>query len=321
MREPLPEILDNVLSWLHPEDWESGWNEPFYGKRDLHNCSMVSHSWHFLAQRHLFRNIVYLFLRTPDDITLLEGQSPLARYPTYGCFSADRPGTRCKTLPMLLSFLGERPALRFMIHRLRLEACPADASHLDWASTKQFAEEDCVDTSLFLRLLAFLPNLSTLHLCNVVLSQDPPPDSSISLPPLSRLYVSYRTELYRTSWSWHYTSNFVRTYRLLACFSKLDELHLHALGDLAFFIKSPNGERRMAQLNLAIRSLILESVSTSSGMVYEAFIQSPLAHSLRCLIHSNMISALGRQNFLRQVGPNLTQLRYELPIFLHSRAY
>ena len=321
MREPLPEILDRILGWLHPEDWEAAWKEPLYGKRDLHNCTLVSHSWCPLAQRHLFRDVVYQFLRTPNDVTFLDERT--ANFPPQAITppSPDRPGTRYKTLSMLLSFLEEHLTLRLAIRRIRLEACPTEASRLDWTSAKQFSEEDYVDVSSFLQLFTLLPNLAALHLCNVVLGQDPPFDWPTALPTLHRLYVSYRTDLYGNAWSWHYTSNFVKTYRIFACFSKLDELHLHALGDLAFFIKSPTGERRMADLNIGVRSLILDSVSTSSGMVYEALLRSPSARSLRCLVHTDMIAALGRQNFLQQVGPSLRQLRYELPIFLHSRTY
>ncbi|KIP02141.1 hypothetical protein PHLGIDRAFT_309303 [Phlebiopsis gigantea 11061_1 CR5-6] len=308
MHEPLPEILDNVLEFLHPEDWETGWHE----KHNIHSCSLVSRTWHSIAHRHLFRDIVYLFLRTPDDNTFLCVKH--SRTSRILMPFTDRPRKRYTTLPMFLSLLEEHPSIRHMIHRLRLEVRPLEEPHD--RSARQFTEEDCVDTELFLRLCTLLPNLKVLHLCNVVLNADPP--SSPPLPSLPRLYVSYRSNLSSHGWTWHSSGNFVRTYRILACFAGLNELHLHALGDLAFFIRSPTGERTPAKLCLAIRSLILDAVTTSSGKVYEVFLDSPAAHSLRCLIHTDLISTLGRRDFLQRVGPNLRQLRYELPIFGHS---
>ena len=308
MREPLPDILDNVLEFLHPEDWETGWHE----KDDLLSCSLVSRTWHSISQHHLFRDIVYLFLRTPDDNTLLNDKH--SRTSRILIPFTDRPRKRYTTLPMFISLLEEHSSIRYMIHRLRLEVRPLEEPH--GLSARQFTEEDCVDTETFLRLCTLLPNLKALHLCNVVLSEDPSPNPPLT--PLPRLYVSYRSNLSSHGWTWHSAGNFVRTYRILACFAGLDELHLHAIGDLAFFIRSSTGERSPAKLRLPIRSLILDAVTTSSGKVYEVFLDSPVARSLRCLVHTDLISTLGRRDFLQRIGPNLRQLRYELPIFGHS---
>lgn len=311
MHEPLPEILDNILEFLHPPDWEAGRQE----KINLLSCSLVSRTWHSIALRHLFRDIVYLFLRTPDDSTMLcnKHSHTFRITPPF----ADRPRKRYTTLLMFLSFLEDHPPIRHMIHRLRLEVRPL--AEPQGGNARQFTEEDCVDTVLFIRVCTLLPNLKALHLCNVVLNEDPPPHPP--LPSLSRLYISYRSTLSSLGWTWHSSGNFVRTYRILACFVELDELHLHALGDLAFYVRSPSGERMPANLSLPIRSLILDAVTTSSGKVYEVFLDSPAAHSLRCLIHTDLISTLGRRDFLLRVGPNLHQLRYELPIFGHSRTW
>lgn len=69
-RIPL-EILDGILSELHPPDWETAWKLPLDGKADLDACTLVTRWWTVPAQRQLFRDVTYSFRASHRNTELL----------------------------------------------------------------------------------------------------------------------------------------------------------------------------------------------------------------------------------------------------------
>jgi hypothetical protein len=300
-----PELIDVVFDALHTEDWEESWNQPLYGKRDLHACSLVSRTWHAVAREHLFRDVVYSFQHIPRNPEP-ENDAYARTSPNCWYSFTDKVSARYKTFPMFCAFVDKSPAVQRSIRHLRLEAWPSSVHGA-------FEESDKINTGLFVRLLKTLPSLTTLHLYNIVLSQDPIRNPSVTPPSLCRLFISFKSELYGCERTWHDSTFLVKAYRLLACFSRLRELHLRGLTDGSF--RAPNGQCELALASVQARSLVIESAHSTQGTLYHALCRSPLAQTLTSLTFTDAGALAGRSDFVHQVGPHLQRLRYELPIY------
>lgn len=189
-RIPL-EILDGILSELHPSDWETAWKLPLDGKADLDACTLVTRWWTVPAQRQLFRDVTYSFRATHRNTELLLKKNE----PPPELF-------RSRILPMLLDFLRHAPRFAGYIRRLRLDLWPQSHRPGVYHRSKKLhlwcGSTSAVDYNVLVELLHSLPVLDSLQLCNLNLTKN----SALARSPAGRLRLSHFSVLhYRETWS------------------------------------------------------------------------------------------------------------------------
>lgn len=301
-----PELIDHILGYLHPEPMDdpvvlqtsrAGWRERERRLRfkmedieesqavhsDLAACRLVSRAWSGIALAHLFHDVAFV-----------------VRQRNRGT----RPN---KTLADFKAFLQSFPIISSYIQQLRLEY-PDQYVHLPVRSTVK------LDPIVLLGFLSLLPNLRSLHLCNVQLARPPVPrdDESASdyrLLTLQSLQISYHLagELWPVP-----DGEYVM---LLGLFSKIVELRATGMGIMGHNTGPADYSRGPAQLG--ITRLVVER--THNGPVLFAHLRDGIrTNTIRSLVvemvagYDDGYEMLKKREFLELVGPGIEELEIYL---------
>lgn len=321
MLSKLPaELVDNVLDHLHDDDWYEGLDTRYAGEvrgkpdSDLAVCSLVSRAWNALACRHLFRDVVYSFQRVPQATEAIFDANGKysSSHSQYGRWSAEID-IRYKTFPMFCSFIRTSPAIRPFIRRLKLDGYPEQTGVVLFG---QYTLDDCVELELFLELLQSLPQLSFLHLCNVVL--DRRPDETLRITAglsLSCLSISYHVERgdvcywYWRSWPEDADSG-ERVADILDCFTDVVQLRVLDCGEPDRSLQFKRKRRPFSPLGLQALILGVRSMFVT-GTLDHLMRSPPVMASLQSLTLDDSLGwSVAAADLLRLVGPQLQELRY-----------
>ena len=289
-----PELLDNVFSNFHPEDWERPGHYGAPGRLDLMACNAVCRSWHETARPHLFRDFVCVFHH--ESILDWYDEPPEAE----DILQRERRRQRVRTLSMLLDFLTASPAIAYSIRRLKLRCRMGNESH---DADSEFPASHCTNASVFRQLLCRLPRLRLLHLCNVALDSLVNCDPQYLCRPLDSLQISY---VCRDGY-WHIPD--IMPSLLLCCFTEVKELHLVGSGMLTVGLPGPRNY--LGPPHLRVESLILQRIRNCGGLL--AHLEKSTAELQRLTVR--LIDLVAGEDlplfnkYLRHIGPRLKQLR------------
>lgn len=218
---PLPvELLDIIFEEIcDDEETLEGWRrggptDSSSRKSYLTELTEVCCGWRPLAQRALFRDVVYSFSRP------LRSDEPPWDGDFDGRWIITSPHTPRKTLKEFATFLAQNVRLAQAIRNLRLRChiVPTNPAY-QW---KQFDLEDSdkVDPHSFFNLIQLLPQLRQLHLWDVILTQPLDPLPIDNLISLNGVYICHSVA--------HASAEDVC--KLLPCFGEVDELSIVRLG-------------------------------------------------------------------------------------------
>lgn len=301
-----PELIDHILGYLHPEPLDdpvsvqtsrAGWRErerrmrfkmediedPQVVGNDLAACRLVSRAWSGIALAHLFHDVAFV-----------------VRQRNRGT----RPN---KTLADFKAFLQSCSIISSYIQRLRLEY-PDQYAHLPVRSTVK------LDPIVLLEFLSLVPNLRSLHLCNVQLGRPPVPRDNESasdyrLLTLQSLQISYHL----AGQLWPVPDG--EYVMLLGLFSRIVELRVTGMGIVGHDTGPADYSGGPAQLG--ITRLVVER--THNGPVLFAHLRDGLrANTIRSLVvemvsgYDDGYEMLKKREFLELVGPGIEELEIYL---------
>ncbi|GJE84080.1 hypothetical protein PsYK624_001550 [Phanerochaete sordida] len=298
-----PELLDEILSYLHVGSWEPTTLSPRLDEYELDSCSRVCRAWNAVARPRLLRDVTYSFRAVPHDASLNEHGDYRGTLAKYSCFyPRHKEDVRYKTFPMFVNFVAQSPMAQHSIRRLRLDAWPRGSS----GSPFLVETHDCIDHVLFVQLLQMLSRLCVLHLVNVNITCPPVRQPPVVHPSLRRLSICtwLETDGFHRSWPGLHIKD------ILDCFARIEELQVD-VPNFAWYFSQEEARDDWPDM-AAIEKLILgDSVYLDEGLYDYLFVTRRMRGIRRVAIeHLSPESAI---DLLGEMGVEELQLTCKDP--------